>query len=60
MRQLKPDEGSYLRKGLGITFHFVRDYFDGGPGLVVMGGDSCSEGHRFESWHRILDGLFSH
>ena len=32
----------------------------GSPGLVVMGGDSCSKGHEFESWHRILDGHFSH
>ena len=28
----------------------------GSPGLVVMGGDSCSKGCGFESWHRILDG----
>ena len=32
----------------------------GSPGLVVMGGDSCSRGHGFESQHHILDGLFSH
>ena len=25
-------------------------------GLVVMGGDSCSEGREFESQHRTLDG----
>ena len=30
------------------------------PGLVVMGGDSCSEGRWFESQHRILDGHYSH
>ena len=30
------------------------------PGVVVMGGDSRSEGHGFESRHRILDGHFSH
>ena len=32
------------------------------PGLVVMGGDSCSKGHGFESRCRILDGhnIFSH
>ena len=30
------------------------------PGLVVMGGDSCFEGHGFESQHHILDGYFSH
>ena len=29
------------------------------PGLVVMGGDSCSKGHGFESRHQILDGHFS-
>ena len=28
----------------------------GSPGLVVMGGDSCSKGHGFESRHHILDG----
>ena len=28
----------------------------GSPGLVVMGGDSCSEGRGFKSWRHILDG----
>ena len=28
----------------------------GSPGLVVMGGDSCSEGHGFESQCCILGG----
>ena len=32
----------------------------GSPGLVVMGRDSRSEGHGFESRHRILDGHFPH
>ena len=33
----------------------------GSPGgLVVMGGDSCSEGPRFKCHHRILDGHFLH
>ena len=33
----------------------------GSPGLVVMGGDSSSEGRGFESQLRILDGdIFSH
>ena len=32
---------------------------DGSPGLVVMGGDSCSKGHEFESKYRVLDGHFS-
>ena len=30
----------------------------GSPGLVVMGGDSCSKGRDFKSRHRILDGHF--
>ena len=30
----------------------------GSPGLVVMRGDSCSEGCGFESQHRILNGHF--
>ena len=30
------------------------------PGLVVMGGDSCSKGCEFKSLHRKLDGHFSH
>ena len=30
------------------------------PGLVVMGGDSCSKGCGFESQHWILNGHFSH
>ena len=25
---------------------------------MVMGKDSCSKGHEFESWHHILDGHF--
>ena len=34
----------------------------GSPGLVVMGGDSRSEGRGFESQCHILDGhdIFSH
>ena len=27
---------------------------------MVMGGDSCAEGHGFGSQHHILDGHFSH
>ena len=30
----------------------------GSPGLVVMGRDSRTEGHGFDSWYRILDGHF--
>ena len=42
-----------------ITFKLI---LGGSPGLVFMGGDSCSKGHEFESRHRILDGHdnFSH
>ena len=32
----------------------------GSPGVVVMGGDSRSEGRGFESQCHILDGHFSH
>ena len=32
----------------------------GSPGLVVIGGDSCTEGCGFESQHWILDEPFSH
>ena len=32
----------------------------GRPGLVVMGGDSCSNGYEFESQCRVLNGHFSH
>ena len=34
--------------------------FQENPGLVVMGGDSCSKGREFKSHQRILDGHFSH
>ena len=30
----------------------------GSPGLVIMGGESFSEGHGFESQHLIVDGHF--
>ena len=36
----------------------LKIFFGGSPGLVAMGGDSCSGSHRFESEHRILDGHF--
>ena len=36
------------------------NYKNGSPGLVVIGGDSCSEGFVFESQHRILNGQYSH
>ena len=34
--------------------------WDGSPGLVVLGGDSCTDCRGFESQHHILDGHFSH
>ena len=34
--------------------------FGGSPGLVVMGGDSCTEGRGFQSQHLLLDGHFPH
>ena len=44
--------------------HFLKKEKEQGgcPSLVVMGGDSCSEGRGFESQLRVLDGhgIFSH
>ena len=34
----------------------IKTSLGGSPCLVVMGGDSCSEGCEFESQHRILYG----
>ena len=36
----------------------IAKYEGESPGLVVMGGESCSEGRGFESQHRILVGHF--
>ena len=44
-------------KEAGVMDHF---HFTKRPGLVVLRGDSCSKGRRFESQHRVLDGQFSH
>ena len=33
--------------------------FSRSPGLLVMGGDSCSEGHGIKSQHRLMNGHFS-
>ena len=38
----------------------ISNFMGGSPGLVVMGGDSCSKSHGFKSWHCILNGHFSH
>ena len=55
---------------MGPTFHghvYIRTlciktsiYLDRRPGLVVMGGDSSSEGREFESQQRILDSHIFH
>ena len=49
---------------ISVWWYEVRRTFPkgGSPGLVVMGGDSSSEGRGFESQCRILDGhdIFSH
>ena len=43
--------------GINLIFLQTKQAIWGGsPGLVVMGGDSCSEGHEFKSQHHILDG----
>ena len=43
------------RPGKARTFQHVA----GSSGLVIMGGDSCSDGCGFKSQHCILDGHFS-
>ena len=49
----------YFRcRGFNVVKHFYP--MGGSPGLVVMGGDSCSKSREFKSWHRILDGRFFH
>ena len=45
---------NYLVLNLGATAAKSIDY---GPGLVVIGGDSNSEGLEFESQHCKLDGI---
>ena len=40
----------YLAFGQELTFHEQTNKMGGSPGLVVMGDDSCSEGHVFESY----------
>ena len=42
---------------LAVVLPAQTNYPSGGsPGLVVMGDDSRSRGHGFESQHHILDG----
>ena len=50
----KPFRSHYYQvKCPNDNFHKI-----GSPGLVVMGGDSCTEGRGFESQCCILDGHF--
>ena len=63
-----------IKNGIGTYYTMSLHYFlqkmfqvltfekGGSPGLVVMGGDLCSEGRGFESQRRILDGhnIFPH
>ena len=45
----------------GIRWQNLKNVGKGGsPVLVVMGGDSFTEGRWFEFRHSILDGHFSH
>ena len=38
----------------------AKKYSASSPGLVVMGGYSCSKGRGFQSRYHLLDGHFSH
>ena len=46
-----------LQNYVNVTIQRV---LGGSPGLVAMGGDSCSKGCGFESQQCILDGLLLH
>ena len=45
---------------LALECHSLGSFYNGASctGLVVMGRDSHSEGHEFESHHHIRDGIF--
>ena len=48
-----------MENTLGALDSFLtKEPLGGSPGLVVMGGDSRSEGRGFKSQCRILDGHF--
>ena len=49
------DRSFYFFAFLSHTHNYM---LGGSPGLVVMGGDSCSKGREFESLRHILDGHF--
>ena len=46
----------YTGSNAGWVSGFKALHMAGSPGLVIMGGGSCSEGHGFESRRRVLDG----
>ena len=56
---MNPSTISLKHKNSEVKIGDVHDA-GGGPGLAVIGGDSCSKGCGFESQCRILDGHFSH
>ena len=56
-RCLTPPSDWKINFDLLLKLKFI---WGGSPGLVVMGGDSRSEGCGFESQCHILDGHFSH
>ena len=54
-----------FKLGVSGDFPYKNTYekmllWGGWPGLVIVGGDSCSRGREFESLHRILYGHFFH
>ena len=55
MKDPSPDDSSSVVK---LRTPRYSKYVGGSPGLVVMGGDSCSKGREFESLHHMLDGHF--
>ena len=56
------DNWSLFECNLISSLYIKMDAVGGTPGLVVMGGDLCSKGHKFESRPHILDGqnIFPH
>ena len=56
---LKPNKSIRFCRFLVVNGTNVSvDHLGESPGLMVMGGDSCSDGRGFKSQHRILDGHF--
>ena len=58
-KQKEAEVGPFLKIALSGQSVDSKHFRHGGcPGLVVMWGNSCSEGRGFESQHRILDWHF--